>query len=498
MKTFVMKAACAALAAGLAAAGATADIPAHPKQISYPEISFEPPASGEFRTVIEGVPVYMAPSAELPLVSISFTFKGGSYMDPAGKVGLASGTGALIRTGGAGAFSPQEFDERADFLAANIGAGMGETTSFASLNCLSGVFDEAFELFIEMVKNPRFDEERAEVLKNQSIEAMKQRNDDGLQVLLREWNALLYGREHFAGRQPTIDDVNSLTTGDMRELHGRIFHPGNLIVAVSGDFDRAEMAERLRGVFAGWSRGEKAPEVPQPTATFEPGVYYIEKDQPQGQVLIGQRGLTRDDPDAIPVRIMNEVLGGGGFTSRITNRVRTDEGLAYTAGSVFRSRVDYPGDFIAYFFSKNPTVGLAARTVFEELDKIRDFEVSTDELDTVKANIIQTFPRTFESKAGMLGVFIDDEWTGRPAGYWQSFRDNVDRVSSEDVQRVAREHLDPDNMAVLIVGPWAEVSAGNSASEADPNRVVTMGDIRGGKATQLPNRDPLTLKPIKD
>jgi predicted Zn-dependent peptidase len=476
---------------------AGAAIPAHPSQLKYPEISFTPPTPEQFRTVIEGVPVYLAPSKELPLISVSFTFRGGAYLEPAGKVGLAQGVGQLMRTGGTTSLSPQQFDEKADLLAANIGAGMGETTSFASLNCLTDVFDDGFALLLDMLRNPRFDQARFDVLKGQVIEGMKQRNDDGLQILLREWSALMYGEDHYAGRQPTIDDVNSITIDDMRALHAGVFHPGNMIIAVSGDFERDAMIERLRTVIKGWPKGPAVPPVPAPTATFQPGVYHIEKDQPQGQVLIGQRGITRDHPDALPVRMMNEILGGGGFTSRITNRVRTDEGLAYSAGSVFRSRVDFPGDFIAYYFSKNETVPLAGRTVFEELNKIRDFEVSTDELNTVKANLVQTFPRTFESKAGTLGVFVDDEWTNRPAGYWQTFRDKVAAVTPEDVQRVAREHLNPDDMVMLIVGPWDEISAGNSGAEADANRVVTMADIKGGgEPKRLPERDPLTLKPV--
>ncbi|GJM18076.1 MAG: peptidase M16 [Phycisphaeraceae bacterium] len=483
----------AAAIAGTASLAA-ADIPSHPRNINFPEVEFEPPAATDYRTELNGIPVYLAPSSELPLVNISFTFRAGGHLDPSDKVGLSSLTGQLMQTGGTESLSPEQLDEELAFLAADVSVGIGGSIGTANLNTLTDNLDESFALFMDMVRSPGFDEARFEVLKNQTIESMRQRNDDGLQVLLREWDFLLYGVDSPDARRATLASVESITIDDMRAFHARTIQPGNMIIAVAGDFEPREMLGRLSSALEGWDRGSRMAKPAENTHEFEPGVYYIKKEQAQGQVLIGQRGLTRDDPDAVPVQVMNDILGGSGFTSRITNRVRTDEGLAYTAGSVFRNRVDTRGDFISYYFSKVPTVALAGRTVIEEIDRIRDQAVQTDELETVKGNIIETFPRRFESKAGILSTFVTDEWTGRDPDHWNTFRDRVGGVSPEDVQRVAREYLDPDNMAMLIVGPWDDIAVGNTASEPDPNRVVTMGDIKGGQAKEIPMRDPLTLE----
>ncbi|MEQ8770550.1 MAG: pitrilysin family protein [Phycisphaerales bacterium] len=493
-----MKLQITALAAAVLVSPALADIPDHPREIAFPEVSFEPPSPQDYRTELQGIPVYLAPSNELPLVTISLTFRGGGYLDDPSQIGLASMTGQLMRTGGTASLSPEEFDEELAFLAANVSAGVGGSTAACTLNTLTENLDASFELFMQMVREPGFDEDRFEVLRNQTIEAMRQRNDDGLQIALREWEFLMFGEDTAQGRRATIDTINAISPDDMRAFHRRVFHPGNMIVAVSGDFEPREMLTRLSTAFEGWERGDAVPEPPDNNHEFKPGVYYVEKDQPQGQVLIGLRGLKRDDPDAIPVQVMNDILGGSGFTSRITNRVRTDEGLAYTAGSAFRNRVDAAGDFISYYFSKVPTVALAGRTVLEEIDRIRDEAVQTDELETVKNNIIETFPRRFESSAGVLSTFVNDEWTGRDPNHWPTFRQRVDAVGPDDVQRVAREYLRPDEMAMLIVGPWDQIAAGNTASEDDPNRVVTMDDIWGGNATEIPARDPLTLEPKGD
>ncbi len=488
----------AAIAAAVLTTPANADVPAHPDDIAFPEIVFEPPSAQDYRTELQGIPVYLAPSSELPLVTISLTFRGGGYLEDPAQIGLASMTGQLMRTGGTASLSPEELDEELAFLAANVSSGVGGSTAACTLNTLTSNLDASFELFMQMVREPGFDEERFEVLRDQTVEAMRQRNDDGLQIALREWDFLLFGEDTPEARRPTQRTIDSITTDDMRAFHKRIFHPGNMIVAVSGDFEPREMLTRLSNAFAGWERGDAVPKPTTNNHAFNPGIYYIEKEQTQGQVLIGQRGITRDDPDAIPVQVMNDILGGSGFTSRITNRVRTDEGLAYTAGSVFRNRVDAPGDFISYFFSNTTTVALAGRTVLEEIDRIRDEAVQTDELETVKSNIIETFPRRFESSASVLSTFVNDEWTGRDPNHWPTYRQRVSDISPEDVQRVAREYLQPDEMAMLIVGPWDDISAGNTASEDDPGRVVTMEDLWDGTATEIPERDPLTLEPLTD
>jgi len=486
-----------ALLAGTQAIAAS-DIPEHPSGIEYEQLDFEPPVASDYRRELSsGVPVFMAPSHEFPLVTIRFSFKGGEYMEPEGKAGLAGITGQLMRSGGNSAFGANELDEEFDFLAANVSASVGGTSSSASINCLTSNFAEAYGLFVDMMKTPRFDEKRLEVLRSQILEGLKTRNDDGLQIALREMGFLIWGEEFFEGRVATKQSIESITTEDIRALHDRIFHPGNMMISVTGDFDEQEMLAVLEKTVADWSVGELAPEVPQPTHVFEPGVYYYEKEQPQVQVLIGHRGLERDNSDSVSVQIMNDILGGSGFTSRITNSVRTREGLAYTAGSVFQNRVEYPGIFMSYFFTKTPTAAFATKLVFDEFETIQKEMASTDEIEIMQNSAIETFPRTFESKGAMLGLFMSDERTGRPEGYWQSYRDRVRAVSQEDVQRVANEYLHPEDAVILVVGPWEEIKAGNAASEADPNRVVTMDSFFGGNATELPQRDAETMKPVK-
>ena len=491
-RTMICGAALVALGPALGAI-AQVGIPQRPEDIRFDELRFEPPMSSEYRReTSSGVPVYMMPSHEFPLVQVTFSFKGGEYLEPEGKAGLASMTGAMIRRGGTASMSASDLDEEFDFLAANAGSYSGSTRSGASLNCLASNFDEAFALFVDMVRNPGFQADKVELYRAEVVERMKQRNDDAGPILNREWDAMLYGRDSYVGRVPTIATVESITTADMRAHHARVFNPANLIVGVTGDFDEREMLSALDRALSGWARGDRNPDAPDVSASFQPGVYHVEKDIPQGKVAIGHRTVKRDHPDYFPLRVMNDILGGSGFTSRITKRVRSDEGLAYSAGSFLSMPAEREGEFQAFYQSKNRTVALAAKIIFEELDRIRSEYVSDQEIETAKASMIETFPRTFESKNATVNLFIEDEWTDRPNDYWQNYRSNVSSVSKEDVKRVAEDHLRPENMVMMIVGNWGEIEGGDLDGRA------SMADFFGGSHTPLPLRDPLTQEPIED
>jgi len=460
--------------AALLASPVVAGIPAHPDEITFPPLQFEPPDARDFRhTVVAGgveVPVYLAPSQEFPLINLVFTFKGGSYFDPADQVGLVSATAAMMRRGGTTSVSAEAMDEEFDFLAANASSGARGTRSTASLNSLASNFDESFGLFMDMVRNPGFQASRLDLYQEERIESMKQRNDHPRRILSREWSYLLYGPDHFEAAMSTEMSIESISTDDLRSMHDRLYHPGNLVIAISGDFEPQAMLSRLATALEGWAAGAPASDPPAPTAILTPGLYYVEKDIPQGRVNLGLRSIRRDDPDYFPMEVMN---------------------LAYSAGSAFMPGVYYPGVWRAAFQSKSSTVALAIEIILEEVDRIQNEPVTDDELVTATNAMIETFPRRFESKSGMLRVFVDDEITDRDAAYWTQYRDNVRAVTAGDITRVARKHLRPGDMAILVVGKWDDIAPGDLEGRAD------MSAFFGGTATQLPLRDPLTLQPME-
>ena len=480
----------------LAVADVAGQTPEHPDQIRFPALDFEPPAGADYRHELpSGVPVYIVPSDEFPLVSIQFQFMGGEYLAPADQAGVAGVLGGQMRRGGTTSLSPEELDEALDFLAANVSTFVGGETSGASLDCLKSNFDEAFALFMDVVLRPGFDAERLRVNSDQITEGFKQRNDNPMGVAMSSMARLVYGSGHYQGREATVDSIARANGDSLRALHAQIFHPGNLIVGVTGDVEPATILAQLEQAFSGWEAGPRNPAPPAPSQALEPGVFHARTTQgelPQGTTILIGKGFRRDDPDALALQVMNDILGGGGFTSRITNRVRSDEGLAYTAVSFFQPQVWYEGLFGSFYQSKNRTVALAAKIVLEEIKRIRTEPVTEDELAVAKNALIEAFPQRFASKGAMLGIFIGDELTGRDPDHWRTWRERVDAVDTDTVLRVAQQHLDPDGLAMLVVGKWDEIAPGDLEGRA------SMADFHDGEVTHLPMLDPLTREPMPE
>ena len=438
-----------------------------------------------------GMVVYIAEDRALPLVNISLSLRVGSWLDPAGKDGLAGFTGAQMRRGGTKRLTAEELDERLEFLAAQASTGIGPTAGSASLNCLSDNLDEALSLFVEMLREPRFQEDRLALAREQALQEMKRRNDDSADIEAREWGILLYGEGFFTNRFTTEASVKGLTRDDLLAFHRRYVHPSTMIAAVSGSFSRTDMIRKLEAAFAGWPSPKVAvPPIPATISPAAPGVYRVEKDVNQGRVSIGLPTVKRDHPDVYALEVMNEILGGSGFTSRITKTVRSDEGLAYSAGSGLSPGAFYPGRFRAGFQSKSRSVPYATSLVMEEIRKIREGTVTAEELDTIKNSLVQTFPSSFASKAQSMAIFASDDYTRRDPSYWATYRDRIQAVTAADVQRVAREHLVPEKMVVLVVGKQAEIDLGDEKHEATLAQLAP-----GGKVAALPLRDPMTMKP---
>jgi predicted Zn-dependent peptidase len=486
----------AAAAASAAARPAAGAIPDHPAKLTYDPLRFElAPGEGFRHQLPSGLVVYVAEDHDLPLVTVSTLVRTGSYLDPADRQGAASLTGRMLRRGGTERRSAQEFDERADFLAAQIGASTGDTSGGASVDCLSQTLADCLDLFFEMLRQPAFEQGRLQVEKANLLESLKQRNDDPQDILGREWQWLLRGREHFTSAFRTAGELERIGRQDLVAFHRRWWHPGNMIFAVAGDVDTAAILAQLAERTAGWEAGERAPwPPPPPRFTPRPGVYHVEKDVPQGAVSIGHLSKQRqgwDDPDEFPLLVMNEILGGAGFTSRITKRVRSDEGLAYSAGSALGLGEFWPGTFEIYYQSKSPTVAYAARIALDEVRRIRAEPVTDEELKIAKSSLVDSFPRFFETPEQLINTYSRDAYLGRPHAYWQQYRDRVRAVTAADVQRVAQRYLDPEKAVFLVVGKWDEIVGG------DPEGRAKMAEFFAGEVTHLPLRDPLTLEPVR-
>lgn len=500
----------ALLAAACAAVPArAADLPARPEELKFPPLRYAPPKAADHRVVLAGgIPAYLAPDRAFPVVTVTVLTRVGADLDPAGKEGLAATMMSLLSRSGTAKLTAEQLEERLSFLGARLESGMGggggmmgiggvpigATESRVSINLLSKDLDEGLALLADCVRGAAFQADRLQLEVDRQLQEMKQRNDATADLETREWGFLLNGADHWSNRYPTEASLRSITREDLAALRTRYLGPRNFVLAVSGDFDRAAMVKKLNAAFANWpSPGENPGPPKAPAAPAAPGWYVVDKDVNQTRVSFGLPTLDRYDPDFPAAQVMNYVLGGGGFTSRIVNRIRSDEGLAYSVGSRLEGGAYYPGAWRTAFQTKARSTAFAISIGLTEVARIRDSLVTAGELETAKNSFVEGFPARFPTLQAIAGALAAEELTGRykrDPRYFDEFTGRIAAVSAADVQRVARRLLDPAKMTFLMVGSAKEMALPDGKHE------VTLTSLAGGEPRRIPLRDPLTMKPM--
>ena len=465
----------------------------HPRDLHFPAREFTAPKAAAYRhTLSNGAVAFLVEDHEFPLINIAVTVRTGSYLDPAGKEGLASMMGRQMSMGGTKTKSPAAFDEETAFLAAQIRSGVSEIGGEAGLNCLSKDLDAGLAaVYRHACRNPAFDEARLKIAKSASIQQMQRRNDSTGSIEQREFRRLLRGEHHFTTAETTKASIESITRQDLLDFHDRYYYPSSFILAVSGDFDTKQMLAKLEQALANWpNRDTRVPDLARPRLHSTPGVYIVDKkDVNQGRVEMGHIGVAISNPDHLALEVMNGILGGNNFTSRIFARVRTDEGLAYHAGSSFHAGTYYAGVFAVELQSKSPSVAQAIAISIEEMQRLQTAKVSAEELETATNSAVEGLPLRFSTAGRKAGQFASDYYTHLPEDYWQNYTRRIRALTADEIQRVARKYLHPDQLVILAVGNADAIMRGN------PDRPqYSISKLAGDRGvTRLPLPDPLTM-----
>ncbi len=426
-----------------------------PRTMTFSPPSFTPPKA-ERKVLSNGMILYLMEDHELPLIRLEAMVRTGSIYEPADKVGLAALTGTVMRTGGTGQQSGNEIDAMIEQMAIELSVGIGTDSGGASLDVLKKDFDKGLSLFAEILIHPVFEEEKLRIAKNSVIEMIRRRNDRPSSIAGREFGKQIYGAEHPYAREATEEGVRSIGRADLIAFHKNYFAPNQLILGVTGDFDKKEMVGKIEKTFAGWKKKKVGlPKVPPVVERKEGGVYEILRPITQTQIRIGHLGIKQDNPDFFAVSILDDILGNGGFISRLFRDVRTRQGLAYSVGTVFRPGNFERGLFIAYGETRAETTHQAISSIVDHIRKIREEPVTDEELNRAKESFLNSFIFSFSSPAQIVSRQMSLEYYGLPSDFLERYRDNVVKVTKDDILRVAKTYLHPDRLVILVVGDEA-------------------------------------------
>jgi zinc protease len=483
------------LAAGMVSAAPLPDhpgeLPDHPDDLRFEPLVYTVPDAASLRFELDNsIPVFAVSDPMVPLVRLELMFRGGEYLVPADKKGLAAIAGEAWRYGGAGDRSACALDGRLDTLAADLAVHIDEVAGIVSLDVLSANLEPAVTLLMDLLTRPRFEGTALQEAKANAVHRMRSRNDDPADIETREWRRLLFGDGYWLNRLPTVGTIDGIEISDCRSFVSSLIGAGNLVVAASGDFRPAELQQLLQRTIGRLPPVDEPPAaIPQPSHRPRPGVYLVDiPGSPQGHVRIGRPGYRSGHSDEPALTILNRILGGGDFTSRMVQRIRSDEGIAYAAWSEMTFPSTIPGHLSAAFQSSPTTCAEAARITMDIIDGLRRKTVTDDELETAVRFFVGGFPDRFSTPAAIVGEFAAGEITGRPGTYWTGYRDRIRSVTPKHIRKAAVRHLDPSDMIVLVVGDVHRILEGGSGSAA--------GFSEFGELRRLPLRDPMTLEPI--
>jgi predicted Zn-dependent peptidase len=432
-------------------AAAQAEQTIDPRTMKFAPLKFEIPKAE--RVVLDnGMIVHLLPDRELPLVSMTAYVGVGSIYEPADKIGLAGLTGAVMRSGGTKDIPPEKMDDELEFMASSVELSIGSDVGNASMSSLKKNLDRTLQIFSQVLMDPAFRADRLEIARKQSIEGIRRQNDDPKQVANRELTKALF-RETPLGRFPTTETVKAVTREDLVNLHRKYYHPNNVILSVAGDFDRDEMLTKLNRAFSGWKKEEvSVPQVNAPNPDSKPEVLFVEKDINQSVIRMGHLGIDKNNPDLYAIRVMDSILGSSGFNSRLMTEIRTNQGLAYNVDSYFDIGRRFIGSFVAETETKAGSTAKTIGLMEEIIAGMTKAPVTDEELKLAKDSIINSFIFGFTNTAGVANQLARLEYYSYPKGYLENYRDNIAKVTKEDVLRVARKYLHPDRMVIMVVG----------------------------------------------
>lgn len=407
-------------------------------------------------TTANGITVLVLEQHFLPIVEIHTLIKAGSAQDPSDKAGVANLVASLLDEGTT-TRSSKQLAEQIDFVGGSLEAKAGEDFTTASARVLKKDLDLGFTLLADVLMHPAFPKQEFDRVRSQILGEMASDNDDPGTVAMRAFNQMVFHNHPY--RWPvngTEDTVAKITLADVQSFYAKEYLPNQVILTVVGDVTVEQATAMVQTYFGSWKKGPPpSRSTKKPMAMEKKAVQLIEKDLTQSTILLGHGGISRNNPDFYAVTVMNHILGAGGFSSRLMDSIRDKQGLAYGISSHYDARA-LPGSFWINLQTRTDATNQAIAGVLSEIKAIRENPVSDQELSEAKTFLMGSFPLRLDSTAKLAQVLAQVEFYGLGFEYFNQYPKWIERVTKDDVQRVARQYLDPNRYALVVVGNVAK------------------------------------------
>ena len=417
-----------------------------------------------------GAQLVVSEKRDLPLVSFTINFVGGgAQYEPPGKTGLATITAAML-TEGTTHRTGDQISNDLQLLGTNVGAAIGAESGRLSFSSTADKFEKALAVAADVLENPTFPQEALDRLKGRLNVQLLQNRDRTAGIASVVFPKVLYGANHPYGVSLTPETLAPIMRDDVVSFYRNYFQPGRAIITIVGDITPAAAKQAVERELAGWKAGGSVPSFAYPAlpAAKATTIYLVDKPgAAQSTFAIGEPGPARDTPDYYAIRVMNEMLGVL-FQSRLNHNIREVKGYSY-------------GVFSNYAFGKGPGAFRAGGEIvtaksdsalIEFMKELRDIRgarpPNDDELAQAKASLVQSLPESFASVGGINGSIASIYTQGLPETYYQQFATAVNAVTKDDVVRVAKQYIDPDHLAIVIVGDKSKIEAGLAALNIAP------------------------------
>jgi zinc protease len=403
-----------------------------------------------------GMVIFLQEDHELPFINGFARIRGGSRDEPAAKAGLASMYADTWRTGGTKTRDGDQLDDFLEARAAKVETGAGGDSTTVGMTSLKQDFDDVFNVFLDVLQNPEFRQDKLEIAKKGAYDEISRRNDDTGSIVAREAAKLGYGSQSPYARVSEYATIAAINRQDLLAWHKNHVYPNNIILGFSGDFDSGVMEGKLRQAFGSWPKGPafKAPALPISLA--RPAYYVINKpDVNQTAISMVDLGTTRKNPDYYAIQVFNEAFGGS-FSSRLFSTIRSQLGLAYDVSGGIGTSWDHPGITRIGMGTKSESTVEALQALDAQIANLKVHPLNDSEIKRAKDSILNSFIFAFDSPAKILRERMAYEFYGYPPDFLERYRAGVEKVTKEDVARVGLQYLHRERMPVLVVGNTAE------------------------------------------